>query len=145
MQWYDKSSAPTSVPLHRRDLFFLHDTQRSTKKRSPLLSSSGSATLNSSDSAPQHGEQGQQERNEGAVVNDTVGRANGLVLEDGQESQGDDETAGNVTFAVKSVAGSGTLEEDEGDDDGNVAEDAGLVRVSIGAKGGEACDDGEDD
>lgn len=78
-------------------------------------------------------------------MNDTVGRADGLVLEDGQESQGDDEAAGNVTLAVEGVAGSGALEEDEGNDDGNVAEDAGLVRVGVGAKGGETRDDGEDD
>lgn len=116
-----------------------------TEEGSVLALGSGAPALDGSKQAPEDGQEGEEEEDEGAPVDESVGVAGSLVLEDCEESQGDDGTRCNVTLTVEGVTCAGTLEEEQTQEDEDVADDSGLGAVGVLAKGGESSNNGQDD
>lgn len=68
-----------------------------------------------------------------------------LVLENGEQSQRDDGSRGNVSLTIECVSSGSAFEEEQCNKDEDVGEDAWLVVVSVLSEGCETCNDGEDD
>lgn len=70
---------------------------------------------------------------------------NTLMLEDGQKRQTDDGRAYHIAMSGKDICRCCAFEEQEGDKDKDLGEDARRVGVGIDAKGGKTSDEEEDD
>lgn len=62
----------------------------------------------------QDGDRANDEEGEGRVVDEA---RRGLVLEDGEEGERDDERTSDVAFAVEDIAAADGFEEEEGEED----------------------------
>lgn len=91
---------------------------------------------------PEDGDQADDEEGESGPV-DKLARS--LVLEDGQETQADDERACDVALRVPHVTGGGGFEEEEREKDDNLGDDASLVGQRVDTERLETGDEKEHD
>lgn len=116
----------------------------STDKRGALLVVEGGGVPAGKDAqdGAEHGDQADDEKGECRPVDKL---AAGLVLEDGQQTETDDERTCDVALTVPDVSCRGGLEEEKREEDDNLGDDARLVRDGVDAKGLETGDKEEDD
>lgn len=91
---------------------------------------------------PEHCNQANNEESECRPVNELAAR---LVLEDGQQTQADNQCSGNIALRVPNVTCSSRLQEEQAEEDDDLGNDASLVRDCVDTEGLEASYEEEDD